>query len=92
LAKNRRSFFRAADNRELTENWTILGRFPAAEFKEGQFQVTFVFPGASPAERSLLQPLFQPVLREYLRIFPLTPVTHRLFAFSTERKKTARAF
>src|SRR5947207_9504945 len=33
--------FRAAENRELTENWTILGRFPVFKFKQNNFQVTF---------------------------------------------------
>jgi predicted metalloprotease with PDZ domain len=73
--------FRASDNRELTENWTVLGRFPLVDFKEGQFQVTFAFPGVSDAEQALLQPLFKPVLHEYLRIFPQTPATHLFFAF-----------
>ena len=73
--------FRAADNRELTENWTILGRFPVVNFKQSNFQVTFAFPGVSDQEESLLKPLFEPVLREYLRIFPQTPATHVFFAF-----------
>ena len=85
---NRR--FRASDNRELSENWTILGRLPVVDFKEGQFQVTFAFPGVSAAEQLLLQPLFKPVLHEYLRIFPQTPASHLFFAFSTELKKTVR--
>ena len=82
--------FRASDNRELSENWTILGRLPVVDFKEGQFQVTFAFPGVSAAEQLLLQPLFKPVLHEYLRIFPQTPDTHLFFAFLTELKKTVR--
>lgn len=73
--------FRASDNEQLSANWTILGNFPAVEFSEGQFQVTFAFPGVSAAEQSLLQPLFTPVLHEYLRIFPQTPATHLFFAF-----------
>lgn len=73
--------FRAADNRELTENWTILGRFPVVDFIHSKFQVTFAFPGVSDREESLLAPLFEPVLREYLRIFPQTPATHLFFAF-----------
>ena len=73
--------FRASDNRELSENWTILGRLPVVDFKEGQFQVTFAFPGVNAAEQLLLQPLFKPVLHEYLRIFPQTPATHLFFAF-----------
>jgi predicted metalloprotease with PDZ domain len=73
--------FRAADNRELTENWTILGQFPVIDFNQNNFQVTFAFPGVSDHEASLLRPLFEPVLREYLRIFPQTPATHLFFAF-----------
>ncbi len=73
--------FRAAENRELTENWTILGRFPVINFKQSNFQVTFAFPGVRDDEESLLKPLFEPVLREYLRIFPQTPATHLFFAF-----------
>lgn len=73
--------FWAADNRDLTENWTILGDFPTIDFKEGNFQVTFAIPGVSAVEQSLLQPLFKPVLHEYLRIFPQTPATHLFFAF-----------
>jgi predicted metalloprotease with PDZ domain len=84
--------FRAADNRELIENWTILGRFPGAEFKEGQFQVTFAFPGVSAAEQSLLQPLFKPVLHEYLRMFPKTPATHLFFAFFHGAEENGEGF
>jgi predicted metalloprotease with PDZ domain len=73
--------FRVSDNRELTENWTVLGHFPVVDFKEGQFQVTFAFPGASAAEQALLEPLFKPVLHEYLQIFPQTPPTHLFFSF-----------
>jgi predicted metalloprotease with PDZ domain len=73
--------FQAADNRELTENWTILGRFPLVHFKQSNFQVTFAFPGVSSEEESLLRPLFEPVLHEYLRIFPQSPATHLFFAF-----------
>jgi len=73
--------FQAADNRELTENWTILGRFPVVNFRQDNFQVTFAFPGVGNEEESLLKPLFGPVLREYLRIFPQTPATHLFFAF-----------
>jgi predicted metalloprotease with PDZ domain len=84
--------FRASDNRELTENWTILGRFPGVEFKEGRFQVTFVFPGVSATEQSLLQPLFKPVLHEYLRIFPQTPATHLSFAFFHGAEENGEGF
>jgi len=73
--------FRAADNRELTENWTIFGRFPVVGFNQSNLQVTFAFPGVSDYEESLLKPLFEPVLHEYLRIFPQTPATHLFFAF-----------
>ncbi len=73
--------FRASDNRELSENWTILGQPPVMNFQEGQFQVTFAFPGVSAEEQALLRPLFNPVLHEYLRIFPQTPSTHLFFAF-----------
>lgn len=73
--------FRASDNRELSENWTVLGSFPAVEFREGQFRVTFAFPGAGKEEQLLLEPVFQPVLHEYLRVFPHTPATHLYFAF-----------
>jgi predicted metalloprotease with PDZ domain len=73
--------FRAADNRELTENWTILGRFAVVDFSEDKFQLTFVFPGVSASEESLLEPIFRPVLHEYLRVFPQTPPTHLFFAF-----------
>jgi predicted metalloprotease with PDZ domain len=73
--------FYASNNRELTENWTILGKFSTVDFEEGQFQVTFAFPGVSAQEEALLQPVFKPVLHEYLRIFPQTPATHLYFAF-----------
>jgi len=73
--------FRTADNRELTDNWTIFGRLPVVDFSEGKFQVTFAFPGVNAEEGSLLQPIFTPVLHEYLRIFPQTPATHLFFAF-----------
>jgi predicted metalloprotease with PDZ domain len=84
--------FRASNNQELTANWTILGRFPAVEFEEGQFQVTFAFPGVSAAEQSLLQPLFKPVLHEYLRIFPQTPPTHLFFAFFHGEEETGEGY
>jgi predicted metalloprotease with PDZ domain len=73
--------YRAADNRELANNWTIFGHFPVIDSKQAQFQMTFAFPGVSATEESLLEPLFQPVLHEYLRIFPQTPATHLFFAF-----------
>ena len=73
--------FRAGDNRELTENWTIFGRFPVIGFNQRNLQVTFAFPGVSDYEESLLKPLFEPVLHEYLRIYPQTPATHLFFAF-----------
>jgi predicted metalloprotease with PDZ domain len=73
--------FSAADNRALSENWTIIGHFPTVDFKQGNFQVTFAFPGVDRAEQALLQPIFSPVLHEYLRVFPQTPATHLFFAF-----------
>lgn len=73
--------FRASDNRELSENWTILGQLPVMNFQEGQFQVTFAFPGVSAEEQALLRPLLNPVMHEYLRVFPQTPSTHLFFAF-----------
>jgi predicted metalloprotease with PDZ domain len=51
------------------------------DFKQGNFQVTFAFPGVDRAEQALLQPIFSPVLHEYLRVFPQTPATHLFFAF-----------
>ena len=73
--------FRAADNRELAENWTTLGSFPMVNVHEGNFHLTFVFPGVSDEEASLIEPIFNPVLHECLRIFPQTPATHLFFAF-----------
>jgi predicted metalloprotease with PDZ domain len=73
--------FRVPDNRELSENWTVLGNFPTVDFGEGRLQVTFAFPGADNQEQLRLQPIFHPVLHEYLRIFPQTPATHLYFAF-----------
>lgn len=84
--------FRAADNRELTENWTILGQFPAVDFSEGNFQVTFAFPGVNAAEASLLKPIFSPVLHEYLRILPQTPATHLFFAFFHGAEENGEGF
>ena len=52
--------FRAADNCELTENWIILGRFLVVNFNQGNFQVTFAFPGVSDQEESLLRPYSVP--------------------------------
>jgi len=73
--------FCAKDNRELSENWTVLGNFPTVEFEEPQFRMTFAFPGVNRDEAALLQPIFKPVLHEYLRVFPQTPATHLFFAF-----------
>ena len=84
--------FRAADNRELTENWTILGQFPVVGFSEGKFQVTFAFPGVNTTEASLLQPIFKPVLHEYLRVFPQTPATHMFFAFFHGAEENGEGF
>jgi hypothetical protein len=82
--------FRAADNRDLTENWPILGRFPIVEFKEGEFQVTFAMPGVTAGEQQLLQPLFKPILHEYLRICRRPPPLICFLHFFMEPKKTAK--
>jgi len=84
--------FHISDNRGLSENWTILGHLPLVEFNEGQFQGTFACPGVSAAEQLLLQPLFKPVLHEYLRIFPQTPASHLFFAFFHGAEENGEGF
>ena len=67
------SGYRARDNSELADNFTVIGRFPSFQIVEGDFHLNMVLPGGTQATQSLIEPVVRAVLHEYIRIFPNTP-------------------
>lgn len=73
--------YQVQDNSELVDNTTVIGRFPSFEITDGRFHLNMVLPGGTQATQSLIQPVLQSVLHEYVRIFPKTPEFHVMMAF-----------
>jgi predicted metalloprotease with PDZ domain len=73
--------YRAQDNSELVDNVTVFGDFPSFQITEEPFHLSMVLPGGGLATQSLIQPVLQSVLHEYIGIFPKTPDFHILMAF-----------
>jgi predicted metalloprotease with PDZ domain len=73
--------FVVEDTSDLVDNTTILGDFPSFKIRQGDFYLTMALPGATSADKLLLQPVMQSALHEYIRIFPKTPEFHILLTY-----------
>jgi predicted metalloprotease with PDZ domain len=73
--------YRVQDNVELSDNTTVFGDFPSFRVQEGAFYLTMALPGSTKAGQSLLQPVMQSALHEYIRMFPKTPEFHILLTY-----------
>jgi predicted metalloprotease with PDZ domain len=76
-----RASYLVQDNSELVDNTTVIGSFPSFQISDGNFHLTMVLPSGTPASQSLIQPVLQSVLHEYILIFPKTPEFHVLMSF-----------
>lgn len=73
--------YRAENNSDLVDNTTVLGVFPSFQLTEGNFQLNMVLPGGTRTTETLIRPVLQSTLHEYIRMFPNTPEFHILLAF-----------